>query len=590
MPTLLALVFGVFLVIVGVTASAQALLVSAHLTTESLSAVVGSDTALVRVLVNGTLTPADLDPAQLTPDRAASIEARLGAVVDRGGMLRAEIRNPAGDSLYSSDGRPRSVASTADFAKAAGGTASASILPSDGAFDTTQVLVESLPLMADGQVRAVFVIDRDAAPILQGIEATRQEVTAVTLSAALVAACVLFLIFRSAQRRLTRQTRALVDATRHDALTGLLNHGALVAELGVRLESARQRNETIEIALVDVDGFRLLNDSHGHQAGDQALRVVSDHLRDVAPEGSVIGRYGPDEFLVIAAGRSMLEASLERLRTALAAVALEVDDADPLPVTVSIGICAYPLDADSVTGLLSIGAMTLAEARSGGGDAIRAAHALEAKPSFARTFDVLQGLVIAIDTKDRYTKRHSEDVARYADFIAERLGLEADLRRAIHVSGLFHDIGKIGIPDAVLRKPAKLTAEEYEAIQQHVALGDMIVRDLPNIDLVRAGVRYHHERWDGRGYLEALAGTDIPLIARVLAVADAFSAMTTDRPYRKALAVDEALRRIEDVAGSQLDERLVAAFVEGIRSAPQPPLPGSSPSPTTIWTPGEAVA
>jgi HD-GYP domain-containing protein (c-di-GMP phosphodiesterase class II) len=243
-----------------------------------------------------------------------------------------------------------------------------------------------------------------------------------------------------------------------------------------------------------------------------------------------------------------------------------------------------------VTALLSVGAMTLAEAKASGGDAIRVANALCAKPAFTKTFDVLQGLVIAVDTKDRYTKRHSEDVARYAGFIADRLGVEPEVRRAIHISGLLHDVGKIGVPDAILRKPAKLTAEEYAAVQQHVALGDMIVRDLPNIDLVRAGVRYHHERWDGRGYLDALAGNDIPLIARILAVADAFSAMTTTRPYRKALSVEEALRRLEDAAGSQLEEHLVHVFVDGLQSAEEPPLPGTDTWRSKIWTPVDRVA
>jgi HD-GYP domain-containing protein (c-di-GMP phosphodiesterase class II) len=178
----------------------------------------------------------------------------------------------------------------------------------------------------------------------------------------------------------------------------------------------------------------------------------------------------------------------------------------------------------------------------------------------------LQGLVLVVDARDRYTKRHSEDVARYALFLADHLGIEAEVRRPLHVAGLLHDVGKIGIPDTILRKPASLTAEEYEVVKQHVALGDAIVRDLPDIEIVRAGIRSHHERWDGRGYLAGLAGEEIPLIGRLLAVADAFSAMTTDRPYRKALAVDEAIRRLEDAAGSQLDPALVAAFVAAIWS------------------------
>jgi len=592
-PALLALVFGVFLAIIGVTASAQTMLVSARLSTVSLESVVNDDTALVRVLVNGALTPADLSVADLTAERVAALEAKLAAVVTRGGMLRAELRTPEGQLLFSSDKQPLPLASEADFAKAAAGSSAARIVPApSSAFGTSQLLVVALPIITEGEVRAVFVVNRDAVPIIEGIETTRGEIVAVTLSAALIVAFILYLIFRSAQRRLTRQTQALLEATRRDPGTGTLNHGALVAELAGQLEVARRSGGSVEIALVDIDAFRLLNDTHGHGAGERALLQVCELVTRLAPAGSVVGRYGPDEFLVIAPSSTVtaLEPFLEQLRAELVAVSVQFDDTERLPLTVSVGICAYPLDADSVTALLSVGAMTVAEAKASGGDAIRAANALGAKPAFTKTFDVLQGLVAAVDTKDRYTKRHSEDVARYADFIAERLGVEPELRRAIHVSGLLHDVGKIGIPDAVLRKPAKLTAEEYAAFQQHVALGDMIVRDLPNIDLVRAGVRYHHERWDGRGYLDALAGLDIPLIARILAVADAFSAMTTTRPYRKALPVEEALRRLEDAAGSQFEERLVRVFVDGLHSAEEPPLPDMDTWRSKIWTPVDQVA
>ncbi len=205
-------------------------------------------------------------------------------------------------------------------------------------------------------------------------------------------------------------------------------------------------------------------------------------------------------------------------------------------------------------------------------------------------FDLFQGLVIAVDTKDLYTRRHSEDVARYSIFLAERLGLDADLIRSIHVAGLLHDVGKIGIPDQILRKPGKLTAAEYDIVKQHVALGDMIVRDLPDIEVVRAGVRHHHERWDGQGYLDHLEGEEIPQIARILAVADAFAAMTTTRPYRKALDFRDALDRLGDAAGSQLDERYALAFIEGIEHDANPPLLGAYVAPGALWLQARRVA
>src|SRR5207248_560561 len=268
-----------------------------------------------------------------------------------------------------------------------------------------------------------------------------------------------------------------------------------------------------------------------------------------------------------------LERALARVRGALAEITLRFEASEQLPVTVSASVCRYPENGTSVTTLLSIAAITLDEAKASGGDLIRIADVKPPTLAYASTFDVLQGLVYAVDTKDRYTRRHSEDGARYADLLARALGPDQHVRTARHPAGLVHDAGTIGIPDAILRQPGKLTDEEREIVKQHVALGDLILRDLPDIDRIRAGVRHHHERWDGQGYLTGLAAEEIPLIARILAVGDAFSAMTTTRPYRKALPIDEALRRLEDASGSQLDARLVDAFVRGMARAGDAPLP-----------------
>jgi diguanylate cyclase (GGDEF)-like protein len=337
---------------------------------------------------------------------------------------------------------------------------------------------------------------------------------------------------------------------------------------------------------VDLDNFRLLNDNHGHRAGDEALLAVADQLRRQIPPTVTLGRSGPDEFLLIAPAECVveLEPALIRLRTALADLSLQFEATERLPVTISAGLCAYPEHGSSATALLAAASRVLEEAKASGGDTIRVAGDGSADEEQTSGFDVLHGLVLAVDTKDRYTKRHSEDVARYGVYLARRLDLDPDLVRTIQVAGLLHDVGKIGIPDGILRKPGKLTDAEYDIVKQHVALGDMIVRDVPDIDLVRAGIRHHHERWDGDGYLDRLAGEEIPLIARILAVGDAFSAMTTTRPYRKALDLREALTRLEDAAGTQLDELLVKAFVEGIETDADAPLPGVD-TPASLWTP-----
>jgi diguanylate cyclase (GGDEF)-like protein len=433
---------------------------------------------------------------------------------------------------------------------------------------------------------------RDAGPILREMDDLRRQVVIVTLSGAIVAAAFLFFVFRAAQSRINRQAVQLVEATRRDPLTSLINHGALLTMLADRIEALRDDPAPIGIALVDVDGFRLLNDTHGHDSGDVALRQVAQRLTGQIDDDAVIGRYGPDEFLVIVDGPNVatLESAIKGLQIALAQDALEIESSERLPITVSAAISVYPTDAESATALVATAVHTLAEAKASGGDTVRVTGRLPILSADARAFDVFQGLILAVDTKDRYTKRHSEDVARYAVFLARYLELDAEMIGTIRVAGLLHDVGKIGIPDDILRKPGKLTADESRVVKQHVALGDLIVRDLPNVETIRAGVRHHHERWDGRGYLDALAGEDIPLVARILAIGDACSAMTTTRPYRKALGIDEALRRIEDAAGTQLDETLVTLFVNGMRTAADAPLPSSAETRIALWVPTGRVA
>jgi diguanylate cyclase (GGDEF)-like protein len=591
-------VFGVLLVLVGVTATAQAAMVSTYASTSSISSTVDGDIATLRAFVEGELD--GLDPAAPSTAAVARVNDALGMLLAKGGIAHAEFRTPDGRVLASSDptqlGQARDR--TGDFGRALAGTPSVAVVAAPaaeapGVAGLPDTLIrEYLPLREGDRTVLVVGLWRDAQPMLGRLDDLRRDVVVVTLSAAIIAAAVLFLVFRSAQVRINRQTDALVEATRTDALTGSLNHGALVAHLAREIERAHETDAALAVALVDVDNFRLLNDTHGHRAGDDVLGLVYETLAGMLPATTTTGRYGPDEFLVIASGDDVpaLEAAIEAARAALGGLAVQFEESERLPITVSAGLCRFPADGRSVTELLATAAATVQEAKSGGGDRAVIARADLGQALPITSFDVFQGLVLAIDGKDRYTKRHSEDVARYGVFLGRLVGLDAERLEAIHVAGLLHDVGKIGVPDAVLRKPGRLTADEYEAVKQHVALGDLIVRDLPDIEEIRAGIRHHHERWDGRGYLHALAGDDMPLIARVLAVGDAFSAMTTTRPYRKALDVREALTRLADAAGTQLDEDLVGAFIRGIEHEPEAPLPGLEAGRAGLWTPGRRVA
>ncbi len=602
--SLLLLVYGASLLLVAVAGASLVLVVTQHLSDTAIASSVAADRGLVRGIVSEII--GDDPAATVTPDEAATIQRSLASLVDKdgGGIYHIKVWAPDGTVLFSNRPELRGAnlgmdedleevfdtdTPSSDIVAADAGEASTAQAPAG-----TQLVEEYLPIEVNGKVSAVFEIYRDAGPVLAQIQATRRDVLVVTLAAGLVLAILLQLIFRAAQRRLDRQTDELLEASRRDALTSLLNHGSIVGQLTDMLEASREGAGPVGVALVDIDNFRLLNDTHGHAAGDRALVEVTETLRQELSQATTVGRFGPDEFLLVAPTECVhdLEPAIQRVRDRLVDLALQFGASERLPVTVSAGIAYSPTHGETTTELLSVATAALAEAKGGGGNAVCVAEtsAAELAARERSSFDVLTGLVVAVDTKDRYTKRHSEDVARYAVFLATQLGLDAETRRTIEIAGLLHDVGKIGIPDTILRKPAALTADEYGIVKQHVALGDAIVRDLPNVDVLRAGVRHHHERFDGTGYLDGLRGDEIPLVARILAVADAFSAMTSSRPYRKALSVTEALRRLEDAAESQLDPRLVQAFVGAIETAADAPLPGDARPIVRLWTPGASVA
>ncbi|HSL75801.1 MAG TPA: diguanylate cyclase [Candidatus Limnocylindrales bacterium] len=567
----------------GVSCFGLAVLGSEHVRATALETTASADRAGVDSFIS-ELTTHDIAVETLPVSRRTDLEVKLDELVRANGLDAMTLATPDGRVL-------------AGDVLAAAGDAALDRVSATSSADVTlsadTVLTEAFPISIDGRIRLVVIIQRDGAPIVAAVAAARRDLLVVAIGAAIVFAILLRAIFRAAGIRLRDQAEALAESRRRDALTGLLNHGAAVSLLGEVLARATADAEAVGICLVDIDNFRLLNDTYGSDAGDEALAVVARALESEATAWHAIARFGPDEFLAIApaaVARSLPDA-MERVQFALRATSVRFDESELLPLTVSAGVTYFPFHAGGVNELLSAATVALGEAKAGGGDRTIIADAWANEPKRQQTsFDVLQGLVTAIDNKDRYTKRHSEDVATYALFLASRSGLDDALLPTLRTAGLLHDIGKIGVPDDILRKPGRLTPYEYEIVKQHVALGDLIVRGLPDIDHVRAGVRHHHERWDGQGYLDGLTGVGIPLIARILAVCDAFSAMTTTRPYRKALSVEEALDELRAGAGGQLDPALVATFVDGIENDPDAPLPGADRTSIRLWTPTTRAA
>jgi diguanylate cyclase (GGDEF)-like protein len=508
------------------------------------------------------------------------LDEQLVRLVQGGDMSRIVVWSRDGRAVYSSDPALRGLRfSIGDRLAAAFAGNSVSEYGTDaddeaGAVEgAAQLPVPFLELYVpirgtvDGDAIGVYEVFQDAGQIEMLVSQTRFDVLVLALAASGLLFAILWLAFAGASRLLARQNRLLRELSVRDALTGLANHGFLLEELNRYLA---RPSPSGAIALLDVDNFRLLNAGHGHRAGDEALRRVAAVLTAVAQPGQLYGRFGPDEFLLacFADDQDSLMRTLAALTAALAEVDLSFAGSERLPLSVSTGVARVPRDGHRALELLSVAEAALREAKTSGGKVTKVADQATIGSLAAQNtvFGVFEGLLVTVDTKDHYTRAHSEDVTGHALFLADVLALTDEERRLLRLAGLLHDIGKIGIPDGILRKPAPLTGEEYDIVKQHVALGDAIVGAVPQLAEVRAGVRHHHERWDGTGYLDGLRGDAIPRLARILAVADAYSAMTTTRPYRKALSPDEALARVAQAAGSQLDPDLAMAFVTAMRS------------------------
>jgi HD-GYP domain-containing protein (c-di-GMP phosphodiesterase class II) len=248
------------------------------------------------------------------------------------------------------------------------------------------------------------------------------------------------------------------------------------------------------------------------------------------------------------------------------------DSIERVPMEVSIGMACYPHDGSAKHDLVALADAAMYEAKRVGGACAVPAYVYSSQPIVPQSlgFGLLHNLLNALAHKDPYTKRHCEDNVRYIDRLAEFLQLPATAKDSLKKAALLHDVGKIAVPDSTLLKPGPLDPQEWEIMRKHVQFGETIVRGIAQIADAIEPVATHHERYDGAGYPRGLRGEDIPLLGRILAVVDAYSAMTLDRPYRKALTHGQAVEELRKGAGSQFDPQIVEAFlsiIDDVRQA-----------------------
>ena len=346
-----------------------------------------------------------------------------------------------------------------------------------------------------------------------------------------------------------------------DFVTGLFNHRFMQVYLERLVTAEATRRRSFALLLMDVDDFKTINDTYGHSMGDRVLQAVADQLKLMTDRVGTVGRFGGDEFIVVLPNHSREEACAfaQAFQDWLANYALRTPGGQRIGIVVSCGLAVFPEDGEQRQELLAVADAQLYQQKRPGPHSGGHRRNRRERPDLG-TFGFLERLVTSVDNKDHYTLAHCESTAEYAVMLAQEIGLSPWAQRTLRLAALLHDVGKICIPDDILRKAGQLTPEEFAVIKHHASMAEHLIVDVPNAEEVREIARHHHEHFDGSGYPDGLQGEEIPHLARILAVGDAFSAMTLERPYRKGLSGKEAYAELQRVAGTQLDPDLVQAF------------------------------
>lgn len=370
------------------------------------------------------------------------------------------------------------------------------------------------------------------------------------------------------------------EEARRDYLTGVANRKCFYETMQTCCSEKRHSFGTLLI--INVDDFKLYNQLYGDEAGDEALKKIAEIIQNGTTGECVVARFSGKEFAVLLPGRTSEEVKIlaEQISLKIREMNHTADQSGEYAMkalTVSCGIATGVCPLEDYHELINQANTAVYYAKQAGKNRVMVYKEGQAdnedKPSelayqpgvYSDYSTTIYALTAAIDAKDHYTFSHSENVAYYSRELAKAYGMNEEGINIVYEAGLLHDIGKIGINEEILNKPGKLTDEEYEIMKTHVSLSIGIIRHLPSLDYVIPAVIGHHERYDGKGYPRGIGGKDIPLMARILCIADSFDAMVSKRSYKAEMEVDKALEIIEREAGRQFDPQLAPIFIGLIR-------------------------
>ena len=374
--------------------------------------------------------------------------------------------------------------------------------------------------------------------------------------------------------------RVLHEA-RADSLTGVYNYKYFTEK--IEEDFSLNKDKSVSLMYIDVDDFRLYNQLYGNAEGNTILMSLASIISEEVNGSGTVYRYSGKVFAVILpdCDSSRAYPAAKRIQHRAAMLNSYQTQKKMMTITLSIGISESPGTAKTAKELAENADLALYNARMSGKGKVsvfrshlpKSSRIAERVTEMIERYDssgessyetysrTILALTAAIDAKDHYTYSHSQNVANYSSILASAVGLSDDQVRIVYEAALLHDIGKISISESILSKKGVLTEEEILAVQEHVNSSIDIIRHLPSMDYLIPAAVSHHERWDGAGYPRGLSGEEIPVLARCLAIADAFDAMTSDRPYRKRQPVEFAVKQIRENAGTQFDPQLAEVFV-----------------------------